>query len=432
MFYKGFTGEEMSKKQLIVALAVAGVFVYTGYEISELSNRIQKIENKLGGPKKIASNERDTIERVRRSVVRVVGGESEGSGFAIKKGGFILTNFHVIDSEPSPKVILPDNTFETGEVIMADKDADLAVIKINKDLPAVSFVRLNRIGPAEEVLAIGYPFGGNLSGESFVIRGAFSRSIKDKENGVQYILTDMTMLSGISGGPMVNICGEVAGINTSGLFLGGMGMAISSDSILEKCREMSKSKEPLKDVKKAVFEPNKNALEAVRCFYNYLKARRLEKAFELLSDNFVMGYSFDYWAIGYRPLLDTTVIIIKRDKKIADRIYVKLSTKDLVNDEIVYKYFEGYWDVRQIKGKWLLWDPNIAEIKDPEREWFVDQDIIKEIKEFVETHKVSEEYGPEMYSILQEPGNEDLSLQELYDKAEINNKVVCNESEKIR
>ncbi|MFA5349915.1 MAG: trypsin-like peptidase domain-containing protein [Candidatus Omnitrophota bacterium] len=407
----------MNKKQLIVVLVMMGVFTYTGYGISTLSNRIQKIENKLGGSKKIACNEKDTVERVRRSVVRVVGGESEGSGFAIQKGGFILTNFHVIDSEPSPKVILPDNTFETGEVVMADKDSDLAVIKIKRDLPAVKFARLGWVCPAEEILAIGFPFGGELPGESFVIRGAFSRSTKDKENGVQYLLTDMTLIAGISGGPMVNMCGEVVGINTSGLFLGGMGMAISSDSIFEKCRHMYASKDPLKDVQKVSFEPNKNALEAVRCFYNYLKSRQMEKAFGLLSDNFVKGYSFDYWVRGYSPMLDTSVIIIKSDRKIPNRILTKLSTKDLVNDEIVYKYFEGYWDAQQVNGKWLLWAPEIKEVKDPGKEWFMDSDRINEIEEFVKKHKYADEYKYEIYRIAQKPGNEDLNLQEIYDKA---------------
>jgi len=408
----------MNKKQLIVAcVLLAVIMAYTGYEIFRLSNRVQKIENKLGGTKKIACNEKDTVKKVRQSVVRIIGGEGEGSGFVINKGGFILTNFHVIDTEPAPKIILPDNTFETGEVIMADKDADLAVIKIKKDLPALRFARLDWLCPAEELLAIGYPLGGELSGESFVVRGAFSRSAKDKENGVQYLLTDMTMVSGISGGPMVNICGEVVGINTAGLVLGGMGIAVSSDSIFEKYRKMSASNDPLKDVQKIAFEPNKNALEAVRCFYNYLKVRKMEKAFELLSDNFVMGYTFDQWAWGYRPMLDTSIILIKRDKKMADRIYVKLSTKDLIEDEIVYKYFEGHWDVRQINGKWLLWTPRIREVKDPEKEWFLDLDRIKEIEEFIKKHKDSEEYKYEMYKIAQEPGNEDLSLQELYDKA---------------
>src|SRR3989338_7372640 len=154
----------------------------------------------------------------------------------------------------------------------------------------------------------------------------------------------MTMVPGISGGPMGNICGEVVGINTAGLLLGGMGVAVSFDSIKEKFHQMSVSKDPLKDVQKTVFEPNKNALEAVRAFYNYLKARRLEKAFELLSDNFVRGYSFEQWASGYRPLFDTTIVIIKPDKKLTNRVNVKLATKDLVEDEIIHKYFEGYWD----------------------------------------------------------------------------------------
>src|SRR3990167_6764846 len=127
----------------ILILAVVGSLVYIVRKESELSNRIQRIENKLGGSERIACNEKDTVEKVRRSVVRVVGGGGEGSGFAIQKGGFILTNFYVIDSEPAPKIILPNNTFETGEVIMADKDADLAVIKIKKVLPALRFAHLN-------------------------------------------------------------------------------------------------------------------------------------------------------------------------------------------------------------------------------------------------------------------------------------------------
>lgn len=406
----------MNKRQLIfICIVFAGIMAYAGYEIFRLSGRIQKIENKLGGSKRIACNEKDTVRRVRQSVVRIVGGEGEGSGFAIQSGGFILTNFHVVESEPAPKVILPGNTFETGEVIMADKDADLAVIKIKRDLPTVKFARLGWIGPAEELLAIGYPLGGELSGESFVIRGAFSKSTKDKENGIQYLLTDMTFISGISGGPMVNICGDVVGINAAGLFLGGMGVAVSSDSIFERYRQMSASKEPLKDVKKMLFEPDKNALEAVRCFYNYLKARKMEKAFELLSDNFVMGYSFEHWARGYRPLLDNTLIIIKPDKENADRIRIKLSTKDLLDDKIVYKYFEGYWDVRQVNGKWLLWAPRIREVKDPQREWFLDPEMIGEIEEFIKGRQDCDNCGPKMYEIWLEPGNEYLTPQELYE-----------------
>lgn len=406
------------KKAAITILAILlTFFAIEACIIIDLSERLQKIENKLGGPKKIACNESDTVKKVRRSVVRVVGGESEGSGFVIQKGGLILTNFHVIEFEPNPKVILPDNTFETAQITMADKDADLAIIKIKKELPVLRLAHLDELSPAEEVLAIGYPLGGSLDGESFVIKGSFSRFARDKQNGVQYLLTDITMISGISGGPMVNIYGEVIGINTSGLSSGGLGVAISSDSIKEKCHQMSDSEDPLKDVEKTIFEPNKNALEAVRAFYNYIKARKLEKAFELLSDNFVKGYSFEQWAWGYRPQLDTSIIIIKRDKEITNRINVKLSTKDLIDDEIVYKYFEGYWDVRQINGKWLLWKPKIREVIAPDQEWFIDQDLKKQMIDLANAHEDFEKYLPEIYKISQEPGNEELTLLELYDIA---------------
>ncbi|MDE2223497.1 MAG: trypsin-like peptidase domain-containing protein, partial [Candidatus Omnitrophica bacterium] len=376
-------------------ICVLATFAYTSYEIHGLSNQIQKIENKLGGPDKLVCNESDTVEKVRRSVVRIVGGESEGSGFAIQKGGFILTNFHVIDGEPNPKVVFPDNTFETGQVIMADKDADLAVVRVKKDLPVLSLANLDGLGPAEEVLAIGYPLGGELSGESFIIRGAISRRSKDKTNGVQYLLTNMTLIPGISGGPMVNICGEVVGINTAGLGSGGMGMAISSDTIKEKCRLMSVSKDPLKDVNKTIFHPNKSALEAVKAFYNYLKARNLIKAFVELSQNFERGYSFDEWVRGYQTLLDTTIITIKLDPKIANRVHVKLSTKDLIDGEIVYKYFQGYWDVRQVDGQWVLWQPRIMEVKDPDNDWFKD-DMDKELEEFAKSHDDFDKYKDKM------------------------------------
>jgi len=399
----------MVKRYLIVLMV--GMIVYLGYETSILSERIQKIEDKTGGTSSIA----ETVKKVRQSVVRVVGGESEGSGFAFQKDGLILTNFHVIESEPDPKIIFPDGTFETAQVIMADKDADLAVIKISKALPVLKLAYLDEMSPAEDVFSMGYPLGGSLPGEASVSRGSFSRLVKDRESGVQYINTDMTFVSGVSGGPMVNIYGEVVGINKAGL--GGMSVAISSDSIIERYQYMFASGDPLKDVKKTVFQPNKNALEAVKAFYNYLKARKMEKAFELLSDNFLMGGTFEQWTWGYRPLLDTTIVLIKPDKKIKDRINVKLSTKDLVDNEIVYKCFEGYWDVRQVDGKWLLWKPRIREVMNPDENWAIDQDMKKQFEELVKAHDDYEKYLPEMYKISQEPGNDQLSLQELYNKA---------------
>lgn len=360
-----FTFKALKTYALITSISAA---LYFGYTLHNVNERLAKVENKLGGPKKITCNEKDTINKVRQSVVRIVGGESEGSGFAVKSGGMILTNFHVIEFEPAPKVVLPDNSFDTAEIIMADKNADLAIIKINKDLPVISWGRTDELQPAEELLAIGFPLGGQLTGEASVNKGSLSGRRKSKDVGVEYLQTDTTLTPGVSGGPMVNICGEVMGINTAGL--SGLGLAISADSAKQKWLEMATSSDSLKDIKKITFDDTTSGEFAVATFYNYLKVRKLEKAFDLLSDNFKNGHGYEYWKQGYDSLLDTTVIKIEDDKKTKDRVAIKLSTKDMVNEEIVYKYFEGYWDVKNINGKWRLWDPEVKEVNNPGWMWF--------------------------------------------------------------
>lgn len=338
------------------------------YQIRNLTKKLALIENKLGGSDKLNCNEKTTIEKVKKSVVRIVGGVSEGSGFVIQESGYILTNFHVIEFEPAPKVVLPDNTFETAEIIKADKKSDLAILKINRNLPAISWGNPELLNPAEELLMFGFPLGGQLNGEVSVSKGSLSGRRISKDVGVEYIQTDITLNAGVSGGPMTNVCGEVEGINTAGL--AGLGLAISTTSINQKRLEMSNSEDPLIDVQKITFSPNASSLEAVRAFYNYLKARKLDNAYGLLSDNFKEGYSFNTWKKGYSSLLDTTVIKIEDDPETEDRIKVKLTTSDMVDGDIVYKYFEGYWDVKEIDGKWLLWEAKIKEITEPDYIWF--------------------------------------------------------------
>lgn len=354
---------------VIVLIMVGGKVSDQSTQLNNLTKKIDLIEKKLGGDKKLNCNEKDTIDRVRKSVVRIIGGEAEGSGFAIQSNGYILTNFHVIEFEPTPKVVFPDNSFETAEIIMADKNADLAILKVEKDLPVISWGDPSELNPAEELLAIGFPLGGELSGEASVNKGALAGRRRSKDVGVEYLQTDITLTEGVSGGPMVNICGEVEGINTSGL--AGLGMAISTKSILQKWVEMTNSKENvLEDIQRITFDPDASSLDTVKAFYNYLKTRQLDKAFELMSDNYKRGYKFTTWKKGYESLLDTTVIKIENDPTVKDRVKVKLSTKDMVDGEIVYKYFEGYWDVREVVNRWQLWEPKINEVKQPGYLWF--------------------------------------------------------------
>ncbi len=90
----------------------------------------------------------------------------------------------------------------------------------------------------------------------------------------------------------------------------------------------------------------------------------MEKAFKLLSDNFNKGYGFSLWKIGYESLLDTTLVKIEVDEKNDKIIHVWLTSKDFVGDEIIYRYFKGQWEVKEVDGKWLLWSPSIREVED--------------------------------------------------------------------
>jgi|GEM_PF-901685 len=354
--------------KFIVALFLIGTAIYTVWSINTINKRLSTIEMRFGGSSKVACNEKDAIARLKHSVVRVVGGLSEGSGFVISEDGLIITNFHVIEFEPSPKVVFPDNTFETAEIKYADKQADLAILSIKRPMKAIVWGDSDGLELTEELIALGYPFGGNLIGDISVNTGRMAARRVSREDGIEYIQIDGTLNPGVSGGPLINVCGEVIGVNTSGT--AGLGLAISAKSAQSKWTQMLSNDDPLKDVKRIVFEPNKSPLDAVSSFYNYLKIRKMQEAYSLLSDNFLENGSFENWRIGYESLLDTTVIKIEDDPERENVVNVKLSTKDLIDDEIVYKYFEGWWEVREIDGKLKLWQPKITEVEKPGWLWF--------------------------------------------------------------
>ena len=86
----------------------------------------------IAGPKKLACDEKASIANAKKSLVRIIGVYSEGSGFIISPKGHLVTNYHVIAADFQPKVVLPDYSMVQGEVIMADQVADLAFLKIEK------------------------------------------------------------------------------------------------------------------------------------------------------------------------------------------------------------------------------------------------------------------------------------------------------------
>ncbi len=170
------------------------------------------------------------VRMVKDQLLRVFPVEGVGSGVIIDKKGYILTNNHVIEKANKLKVTTTDGNMYEGNVVGADKQTDLAIIKIDSKDALSSAVLGNsdmlKIG--QIVIAIGNPFG--LDGGPSVTAGIISSLTRRLrfENGVmELIQTDASINPGNSGGPLVNTNGEVIGINTAKIpYAQGIGFAV--------------------------------------------------------------------------------------------------------------------------------------------------------------------------------------------------------------
>lgn len=158
------------------------------------------------------------------------GGPSRGagSGVIISSDGYIVTNNHVVENADEIEIVLNDNRSYKATVIGVDKHTDLAVIKIDADnLPTIKYGNSDQINIGEWVLAIGNPFEFRSTVTAGII-SAKGRNINILSGDYKiesFIQTDAAVNPGNSGGALVNLNGELVGINTaiaspSGAFAG--------------------------------------------------------------------------------------------------------------------------------------------------------------------------------------------------------------------
>ena len=147
-----------------------------------------------------------------------------GSGFIISPDGYVMTNAHVVDGADEVLVTLPDKREFKAKLIGADKRTDVAVVKIDSTgLPFVRIGDVNRLRVGEWVMAIGSPFGL----ENTVTAGIVSAKQRDTGDYLPFIQTDVAVNPGNSGGPLINMRGEVVGINSQIFSRSGGYMGIS-------------------------------------------------------------------------------------------------------------------------------------------------------------------------------------------------------------
>ncbi len=142
-----------------------------------------------------------------------------GSGFIINGDGRILTNYHVISGSSQVEVTLPDQSKYKAEVLVRDRQDDLALIRITpkKPLKHLSLGDSDRLQVGQKVLAIGNPFGLELTLTTGIV-SSLGRTIQGSQNEATLegmVQTDAAINSGNSGGPLLDSSGNVIGINTA-------------------------------------------------------------------------------------------------------------------------------------------------------------------------------------------------------------------------
>ncbi|MDB5763479.1 MAG: mucD1 [Herminiimonas sp.] len=147
-----------------------------------------------------------------------------GSGFIISADGYVLTNAHVVDGADDVYVTLTDKREYKAKIIGADKRTDVAMVKIEgNNLPRLTMGDSNKIRVGEWVIAIGSPFGL----DNTVTAGIVSAKARDTGDYLPLIQTDVAVNPGNSGGPLINMRGEVIGINSQIYSRSGGYMGIS-------------------------------------------------------------------------------------------------------------------------------------------------------------------------------------------------------------
>jgi len=174
-----------------------------------------------------------------------------GSGVIVSGDGYIVTNNHVVSRATEIEVLLSDNRHFKGKVVGADPQTDIAVIKISAtSLPVVPFGDSGQMKVGDTVMAFGNPFGQYFT----VTRGSVSalgRSLADPEKLENFMQTDAAINPGNSGGALVNVRGQVIGINTAiipgsagpggeGSFI-GIGFAIPSNTAKHVMEDLIKT-----------------------------------------------------------------------------------------------------------------------------------------------------------------------------------------------
>ena len=178
--------------------------------------------------------------------------QTSGAGVIIRPDGYVLTCLHVVQNADEIKVTLSDGRKFDARIIGKDGFVDLAVVKIDMPgLPVVKFGDANKLRVGQWVFAIGNPYGYESSVSAGLVSGLHREARKyapafgARTGAITFIQTDVPLNEGSSGGPLVNLQGEVIGINSfiraderSGAHVQNIGFATPSNVVKKAGEEL--------------------------------------------------------------------------------------------------------------------------------------------------------------------------------------------------
>lgn len=162
---------------------------------------------------------------------------SLGSGVILSSDGIVVSNYHVVGEATDIRVVLSDRREYSATVMLADEDSDLAILKLDdaRDLPALGFRDSDSVEVGELVLAIGNPFGVGQTVSSGIVSGLARSGTPSGTGRGYFIQTDAAINPGNSGGALIDVNGNLIGVNTAILTRSGgsngIGFAIPANLV---------------------------------------------------------------------------------------------------------------------------------------------------------------------------------------------------------
>ncbi len=276
---KEFETNLSRKIRLSFAFLVFACLIFgtnTSWSFAQNGNNTEKIRDLAATPEKLSASFAEVSKRVEPAVVNIdtkgkvpdvtLKGEKPseqsdditefyrrlvprrpsyavGSGFIVDKSGYILTNYHVVDDASKITVRLQSGEEFAAKIVGMDKETDVAVLKIDtgRELPFVKLANSDSAQIGDWVLAIGSPFGLAQTVTAGIV-SQVKRETPYASLFQKFIQTDAAINRGNSGGPLVNMDGEVIGINsqiaTSTGDYNGIGFALPSNDAANVYRQI--------------------------------------------------------------------------------------------------------------------------------------------------------------------------------------------------